>query len=828
MTKNVAPIFLALLVACVSPCLAQTVPLGAGSAFAPSLYFTADSTTGLWQASSGSHTLNFSTNGAEVAAFDQYGNFDLYNSATGYQIDAITVLMFPDTDTTSIAVGDGALAAQSATGSQNTAIGSTALNAVTNGAYNTAVGYEALEKTTSGGSNTAVGVGALGLNTTGSDSTAMGVAALNIATGSPNTAIGFEAGVNITTGTDNTLVGYRAGFDVTGSQNIILGEDLSGAIRAGSSNILVGNSLSNVTNSSSNQLDIGDLIMGAIGSSEVGINTTAYEGTGLTVSGSLYMLGSSSGYVGFAAPASVTTSGVYTLPGAPPSTGGYVLSSTTAGVLSWVAQSGGSSLTSNPDSDASSIAGLTTMAAYANSSGGYNSAYGYDTLNSLTTGTDTTAVGAYALYNTTGSPNDALGFDAGKYITSGTANVALGYEAMQGISATALTGDYNTGVGNSALYDLQGAATQDTALGYEAGEYISSGSNNTAIGYQAMLSMSANPLTGSNNVAVGDTALMSLTGTASDNTAVGFGTLPSLSSGSGNTAVGYEAGVIVTSGTDNVFIGNDTEPGAATDTNEIVIGQGVTGNGSNTTTIGNSSTTGTYINGGVKGVTGGTAAAVGIVGQVKTTNCGAADASATVTFTNASPTVVTWTSSQIVSGVCPVYFTNSGGALPTGVSANTTYYTDPASITTNTFQIATSIGNAIAGTDVNTSSAGSGTQTVTNSLHGVTSTTVYNGAAVSLTAGNWICWGQGFASNSGNTTALRAQVSTSSATLNDTLGGYGSYNTGSWSPTHGYNVNTIPTVFSLSGTTTVYLSVASDFSSGSGYLTGQIVCLRSN
>jgi hypothetical protein len=445
----------------------------------------------------------------------------------------------------------------------------------------------------------------------------------------------------------------------------------------------------------------------------------------------------------------------------------------------------------------------------------------------LSYGANNTAIGAGALYSETSGTNDALGEYAAYYITTGTSNVALGQYAMQGISATPLTGNYNSGIGNSALYDLQSAATEDTALGYEAGEYISSGSNNTAIGYEAMLSTSANPLTGSNNVAVGDQALFTLTGAASDNTAVGLASLPTLTSGSGNTALGYEAGTTATTGTNNIFIGNDTEPGASADTNEIVIGYQATGNGSNTTTIGNSSTTGTYINGGVVGVTGGTAAPAGIVGQVITANCGDADASGTVTFTNASPTVVTWTSKQLTSGVCPVYFTNSGGALPTGVSANTTYYTDPASITTNTFQIATSIANAIAGTDVNTSSSGSGTQTAINSVHGVTTTNIYNGAAVSLTAGNWICWGQGFASTSGNTTALIAQVGTSSATFN-TAGGYGSYNTGSWSPTHGYTVNTMPMPFSVSGTTTVYLSVRSDFSSGSDYLTGEILCLRSN
>lgn len=45
---------------------------------------------------------------------------------------------------------------------------------------------------------------------------------------------------------------------------------------------------------------------------------------------------------------------------------------------------------------------------------------------------------------------------------------------------------YNTAVGNSALYDIQGGAESNTALGDEAGAYITTGSSNIAIGYEAM------------------------------------------------------------------------------------------------------------------------------------------------------------------------------------------------------------------------------------------------------------------------------------------------------------------------------------------------------
>lgn len=59
----------------------------------------------------------------------------------------------------------------------------------------------------------------------------------------------------------------------------------------------------------------------------------------------------------------------------------------------------------------------------------------------------------------------------------------------------------------------------------------------------------------------------------------------------------------------------------------------------------------------------------------------------------------------------PFRIANSGGALPGGLAANTTYYA--ISTGTNTFKAATSPTNAYAGTAIDLTSAGSGTQTVT-------------------------------------------------------------------------------------------------------------------
>ncbi len=65
----------------------------------------------------------------------------------------------------------------------------------------------------------------------------------------------------------------------------------------------------------------------------------------------------------------------------------------------------------------------------------------------------------------------------------------------------------------------------------------------------------------------------------------------------------------------------------------------------------------------------------------------------------------------------PIQFSNTGGALPTGISANTIYYV--ANFDGNAaFFVSTSFANAMAGTVIAYTNAGSGTNTVTAALAG--------------------------------------------------------------------------------------------------------------
>jgi hypothetical protein len=193
--------------------------------------------------------------------------------------------------------------------------------------------------------------------------------------------------------------------------------------------------------------------------------------------------------------------------------------------------------------------------------------------------------------------------------TIGSSGVLLnGVPALQ--SQTSLYNYYSGGAGN-----LTATGNYNAANGFQALYANTTGSGNTANGYQALFSNT----TGSYNTANGDQALYyNTTGnfntanglgalfsntTGNYNTVNGFQALFSNTTGNSNTANGYYAGHYITGGavgltnpTTSIFIGNATQAKADNGTNEIVIGAGVTGNGSNTATLG-TGLTDTYLAG---------------------------------------------------------------------------------------------------------------------------------------------------------------------------------------------------------------------------------------
>jgi len=88
---------------------------------------------------------------------------------------------------------------------------------------------------------------------------------------------------------------------------------------------------------------------------------------------------------------------------------------------------------------------------------------------------------------------------------------------------------------------------------------------------------------------------------------------------------------------------------------------------------------------------------------------------AVTSITNASPAVVNYTGHPFVAGDKVVFSTT--GALPTGLTAGTVYYVISAGLTANAFQVSATSGGAA----INTSSAGSGTHSVTSTYSALSS-----------------------------------------------------------------------------------------------------------
>jgi hypothetical protein len=145
-----------------------------------------------------------------------------------------------------------------------------------------------------------------------------------------------------------------------------------------------------------------------------------------------------------------------------------------------------------------------------------------------------------------------------------------------------------------------------------------------------------------------------------------------------------------------------------------------------------------------------------------------------VTVSHASPAVVTMTgntfaarcqdgSSNSALCVLPIYFTGLSGV---GISNNTAYFVDPASISGNNFSVATSVANALAATDVATTGTDSGTGIA--AMYDTTSGTTQPMLEINLPGGDWTCSGSAYENGVASTapTVMGASISPTGSSLN--------------------------------------------------------------
>ena len=180
----------------------------------------------------------------------------------------------------------------------------------------------------------------------------------------------------------------------------------------------------------------------------------------------------------------------------------------------------------------------------------------------------------------TAGDNTGLGFDVFDDLTSGDFNTALGSSALSKLT----TGSENVAIGGNSL-DANTTGSFNVAVGTSALGANTTASNNTAIGTNALVANT----TGASNVAVGKASLdanttggsntavgaESLTAntTGSNLTAVGLGALEANTTADHNTAVGSGALALNTTGDSNTAVGSQSLDANTTGVNNVAIGR---------------------------------------------------------------------------------------------------------------------------------------------------------------------------------------------------------------------------------------------------------------
>lgn len=463
-------------------------------------------------------------------------------------------------DQTSMRTFLGFQAGQNTSGIQNTGVGYGVLSSNNTGNSNTAIGMNALETNSSGNYNTSIGSGSLLSNTSGSYNSAIGTSSLNgNTTGNYNTAGGYTSLSSNTGGSINTSMGYQAMYsNRSGNNNTAYGAGALQSNRTGNNATAIGKDAMLMANDNLSPFDNYNVAVGyeALRGSNIASNNVGNYNTAV-------------GY--------------------------QTMSSNTSGTNN--TSNGYQALYSNTTGNGNTAIG--TSALFRNTTGGGNSANGFEVL----------------LNNTNGFSNTGSGFQSLKQNTSGSYNTAYGSGALQNNG----TGNSNVGIGLNALNSNVGGSNA-TAVGVGAMQNTNSSSSyfpsdNVAVGFQALMGYNASSpiVTGTQNTAIGSQALYQ-NQSGSKNVALGYQTLYSNTSGNNNVAIGYMAAVNSTISHQNIAIGYQPLQTNAIGINNIAIGANADVtiyNLSNAVAIGNNAKVGAD-NSMVLGGTGADAIKVGI------------------------------------------------------------------------------------------------------------------------------------------------------------------------------------------------------------------------
>jgi len=319
----------------------------------------------------------------------------------------------------------------------------------------------------------------------------------------------------------------------TGSavEKIKLGND--GKIKAifGTENVLIGNAGTNITGYSNT----------AVGSLALRDATSANQNVVIGQQAQRYTTGSYNVTVG-------TQANMYTTGGNNVAVGGLAAKGDSTSTFANTVAVGYEALTFLTTGSANTAVGY--KAARVTTTSSNMTAVGYAALQGNVSGTGSTVIGASAAtvgsfsnvtavgyasaqYGSSGQFNAYLGGATGKY-TSGSYNVLVGQDA--GVGSSGSTFSASVGIGYRSLLQST-SASNNTAVGYHTGYYITTGDKNTLLGSLAGKGASG-ASTFANTVAIGYQA-----GTA-------------LTTGGSNILIGYQAGSTLTTESNKLYIEN--------------------------------------------------------------------------------------------------------------------------------------------------------------------------------------------------------------------------------------------------------------------------------
>ena len=221
------------------------------------------------------------------------------------------------------------------------------------------------------------------------------------------------------------------------------------------------------------------------------------------------------------------------------------------------------------------------------STANYNTAFGIDALDAITTGDNNTVVGSGAGGGlTTGHRNTLMGQGAGILLTEATHTVAIGNAAASGydtetnnlaighvaLGGSVAGGEYNIAIVNYAL-DALTSGDRNTVVGYQAATALTTSNDNVIMGYNA----AENATTLLENVVIGHEACGAGVMTAGYGVYIGKEAGLSKTSGGSNVFIGYQSGEQCTTTARSIFIGSTAGDDHDTENDNIGIGNAALG-----------------------------------------------------------------------------------------------------------------------------------------------------------------------------------------------------------------------------------------------------------